>query len=217
MVDKLCTVRLVFNSLYKRYLNKNRKLRKKYLIMFCGLPGSGKTFIADILEDTSYFIKISSDDIKNLLRSKKIKFTLSDIFFIQHKIIVDLLREGFSVISDSNSDQVSYRNKLKAIARKNNAKPLVISLPVNMDLSIKRYIKKRNLKSTKKINSAIKMIKDYSIDLSKPRRAIIINHQISKKHTIMNLKKELIKHDKIFYNVLKRLKEKSFGESGGRL
>lgn len=206
MINRIHIVEPVFNSLYKKYLNKTQKLRNKYLIIFCGIPGSGKTFVADILEKTGYFIKISSDDIKNFLRSKRIKLVLSDLFFIQHKIIVKFLKMGFSAVSDSNSDQVSYRMKLKLIAKRNDANPLVLFFPVDTNLSIGRYIRKRNLKSIRQINSAIKMIKNYEALLSKPNKAIKIECCMPKEHTINNLKKELIKYDKIFYNVFNHKK-----------
>ena len=203
MVDKITATRFVFDSLYKRYVDKTKKLKIKYLILFCGIPRSGKTFTANFLMKTDYFIRISSDDIKNFLRMKKIKFKSADIFLIQHTIIKYFLKKGFSATSDSNSDQVSYRNKLKAIAKRNNARYLVLFFPTRIDLSIKRYIKNKGITNCKRIHLIKNMIKRYARDLSKPKGAIVINHWVSKDHTINTLKHELIQYDKTFYNLFK--------------
>ena len=66
----------LFEKINRRYVKQLKNLdksNKKLLICFSGIPGSGKTYIAKILEERYSGVRIRSDDIREIIRDLEIE------------------------------------------------------------------------------------------------------------------------------------------------
>jgi len=62
----------LFNKIYKLHIKKLKNLNiphKKLAIFFSGIAGSGKTYIAKILEDKYRGVRVRNDDIREIVAS----------------------------------------------------------------------------------------------------------------------------------------------------
>jgi len=66
----------LFGKIHKKYIKKLKHLNiphKKLMICFSGFAGSGKTYIAKIVEKKYKGVRIRSDDIRKIIIDMKIK------------------------------------------------------------------------------------------------------------------------------------------------
>ncbi len=71
---------LLFNKIYKIHFKKLKNLNvlhKKLIICFSGIAGSGKTYIAKILEEKYKGVRIRTDDIREIVGRLMKKFKLN--------------------------------------------------------------------------------------------------------------------------------------------
>jgi len=142
------------------------------LVILSGIPGSGKTTFAKLLEKDYSYRRVSTDEIKAKFRAEKRKFVLSDIHDEQHAQIRVLLSKHISVVSDANSDKDSYREDLISIAKETCSKYFLVHFNIRTGLATQR-LEKRNPEKSK--NEIKILIKDMLKSMKKPEKATIID------------------------------------------
>ena len=88
------------------------------LILLCGLPGAGKTYLAERLARRPGFVHVASDYIRQLLFPQP-KFTLAEhsrVFDEAHKFVKMGLQNGDTVIMDATNLRERHRIPLRAVA-----------------------------------------------------------------------------------------------------
>lgn len=171
-------------SFQKKYLRFPEKPKKKLLLIFVGIPGSGKTTAAKCLEKEG-LVRVSTDEIKKYLISLDKKFSIKDLFYIQNLIFQKLIRKGIGIISDSNSDKTIYRIKLINLARKHKYKYKIVYLRVSKDNSLRRIVNRNKSEDKKKVS---KWIDGFIMEMQIPREKIIINADLEIKEFLSSIK-----------------------------
>jgi len=142
----------------------------KKLIMFKGLPGSGKDTVAkDLMEQfPSAYKRVNKDDLREMLDLGKWsgsneKFVLK----IRDLIIKEALKEGKHVLCTDTNLHSKHEIKLKEIAKEGSADFRIMDLTsVDIDTCIKR-----DLKREKSVGE--KVIKDMYNRYLKPKKEVI--------------------------------------------
>ena len=140
----------IFNKIYKLHKRKLKYLlipNKKLLICFSGIPGSGKTYIAKILEKRYKGVRVNSHDIGKiileLVKLKKINKN-TDAKKLQNDYQLWLLRKSLFkndlIILDRGIDR-EY-DKVFKVARKKGFSIFVIKLRVSENI-LKNRLKRR--------------------------------------------------------------------------
>ncbi|MEK6842580.1 MAG: AAA family ATPase [Nanoarchaeota archaeon] len=114
---------------------------KKLLICFSGIPGSGKTHIAKIIEKKYFGVRIRSDDIRNII--KKLKNKEKNVNKITYKYL-DWLFKNYSfknklIILDKSIDR-KYKETF-SIFRKKRYKIFIIRIKTSKKISKERVSK----------------------------------------------------------------------------
>lgn len=177
---------LIARNLIQNIRIKEGRLKNNYLIILASIPGSGKTTLSQELEKKFNFIKISTDSIKNYLIKIKCDFSLKDLFVIQKEMFKLLMMRNINLISDSNSDLVKYRNRLKEMAKEHSYIPIVIYIKVDLEKAYQRIIKRKKIKKSMKIYK--KLIKFKNV-LQVPRKAYMLDGNLSKNKFIDEVNK----------------------------
>lgn len=124
-------------------------MKKPILFTTLGFPGSGKTYFARKFAREFGLIHLNSDKVRSEL-FKKPKYTPAE-----HKIVFEemdkrtgrFLSEGKSVIYDANLIKRKFRRKLQSIARKHNARYLLLWFRIPVNIAIGRILRRKKLKS----------------------------------------------------------------------
>ena len=152
----------ISNKYYPYIKNKNIK-NKKLAICFSGVPGSGKTSIAKILEDKYKAVRINKDDIGKIINSLNLTNTnkKEDLSYQYiNQLISNYPFSNHLIIIDRSIDRT--HNETFKILRKFGFKIFIIRIKVSKSIAIKR-IKKRNYKNFQVWMSKInKWFSDYN-------------------------------------------------------
>jgi len=122
------------------------------VVVLMGLPGSGKSYVANYLNKVHGFTVLSGENITNALyATNKANFSL--VYEILHQLAIFLLNKGHSIVIDGTNLKFSFRKQIYDKVCK-NTKPYLIYLLVD-DKTAKTRIKKRgeNIKDHKDIKS----------------------------------------------------------------
>lgn len=110
-------------------------------ILFCGIPGSGKTYLGRAAADTGKCVLISSDDIREILwgdvndqRNPK------RVFEEMEKLTLGLLTKGYNVIYDATNlkreNRIAILNKVRELDSLIDASCIIFDIP--LDICIQR-------------------------------------------------------------------------------
>ena len=125
------------------------KIRKPVLIVVIGIPGSGKTFYTERIAKKCDFVHLNSDAFRLGLLSKP-KYTHTEsirVFSVIDFLTRELLSQGKSIIYDANVLKVSYRTRLRALAKRSGASFLLLYINTPLSLALKRAAK-RHIRKT---------------------------------------------------------------------
>ncbi|MBR9701610.1 ATP-binding protein [Candidatus Pacearchaeota archaeon] len=120
-----------------RYLGEDNK---QLVIVFAGIPASGKTYIAKILEDKYKGVRIRSDDIMDFVSEDKLVETIEENEKIKKEYVYNLLgdvpfRNRF-IILDESIDR-TYK-KLLSLLDSKNLNYFIINIEISEEDAIKR-------------------------------------------------------------------------------
>ena len=120
---------------------------KHILLILCGFPYSGKSFVANELKKSTDVIYVAVDDIfyrhgfdwnTNTLPNSD---EWQDIFDESYTISKDALKEGKNVLYDSTNQTLASRNKLREVAGSVGAETVVIYVQCSPETVWKRWEK----------------------------------------------------------------------------
>lgn len=120
------------------------KLTKPVLIMMYGFPGSGKTFFARQLSDSLKAAHVSSDRIRGELFEKP-RYDKEEGEIVNHLtdyMIEEFLNAGVSVIYDANLVSFAQRRRIRDLAHRVHAKPILLWFQVDHDTAFGRIMKR---------------------------------------------------------------------------
>lgn len=145
------------HSKHLKYLNIPHK---KLIIAFSGVPASGKTHIAKIIEEYFQAVRINNDDIRSIIaKFLKKRKTQEDPQTILQNYLLFLLKEKFKtwknrlVILDSSIDR-KYET-IKKAAEQEKFPLFIIALQVHHK-TLKKRIKKRGKQAQEHFHKEIK-------------------------------------------------------------
>lgn len=123
---------------------KRLNLTKPVLIMMYGFPGAGKTFFARQFSESLKGVHISSDRIRNELfeKPRHDKEENEVVDHLAEYMIEEFLNAGVSVVYDYNVARFNQRRRLRDLARKVHAKPLLVWFQVDHDTAFTRIMKR---------------------------------------------------------------------------
>jgi len=131
---------------------------KAKLILMCGYPYSGKTFLSKRIAENFNYTRIDIDDIvrENGFRSfddPEISYKKMSRMFDQYYERMSInLKKGINVISDTSNPSKERRLFLKQLATNNECDSFVIYVATPKDLILKRWQKNRLTRSRMQIS-----------------------------------------------------------------
>lgn len=126
-----------------------KNIKSPILFGVLGHPGSGKTFFSRRFAKEFGFYHLNSDRTRSEVILNP-KYTIAEnagFFRIMDFIAGEFLQQGTSVIYDANSTKIIYRKRLQKIAKKRNARYMLIWIQAPVDLALKRIKRRIELKS----------------------------------------------------------------------
>jgi predicted kinase len=149
----------------------NKKFsRDRLLIIFMGLPCSGKSLWSRKLSEYFNGIRVSTDELKILAFGSK-TYNIDAIHKLQHFIIDQLAKTAVTIVSDANSDRRIYRDQLIRIAHRHGYKYVVVYCRAPFLTILKRMANRRG----KRFYSTQAQLQQHALSLEVPRKAIIID------------------------------------------
>lgn len=142
----LDAIREIIKNDYIPYLTNKSVTNPKLLIYFLGVPGSGKTTLAKMLEQEFEAIRISKDDIITILRTNFPQLRIPELARLVNSQLEMILTEiarfpNGLVILDKSADR-QYQ-VVQKYAKKNNYQTYIINLDPPRYL-VEQRIKKRS-------------------------------------------------------------------------
>jgi len=119
-------------------------LTKPVLIMMYGFPGSGKTYFARQLSGSLKAVHISSDRIRGELFENP-SYDKEENQVVDHLteyMVEEFLEAGVSVVYDMNVATGAQRRRLRELAKKMHAKPILLWFQVDHDTAFGRIMKR---------------------------------------------------------------------------
>ncbi len=159
---------------------------ERYLFIMCGLPFSGKTTFAKLVGKELGIQRVDLDEVKfehgfeGISDDDMTEENWDDIFEDAYKRIEDLLKENGNVICDFSNLEKGYRDKLREIAQRNNAKPMVIYLNTPFNIIRERWLK--NKETGERFDLTERVINESIEDLEIPgedENTIVFNYELS--------------------------------------
>ena len=145
----------LIQKVHKKYIDKLKYLNvphKKLVICFSGFAGSGKTYIAKIIEKEYKAVRIRSDDIRKIVIDMKIK-EIDDVTYGYIEWLCKNWKfKNKLIILDMGIDR-KYKETFK-IFRKKKYKIFIIRLNVSKKTAYERVFE-RNKGNIKHFNSEI--------------------------------------------------------------
>lgn len=120
------------------------KLTKPVLIMMYGFPGAGKTYFARQLSNSLNAVHVSSDRVRGELfeRPRYDKEENQVVEHLMQYMSEEFMNAGISVIYDMNVPRGLHRKQLRELAKKVNAKSILLWLQVDHDTAFGRIMKR---------------------------------------------------------------------------
>jgi len=172
------------------------KSKQKYLYLFIGYPGAGKTTIAKTLAEYSGAKHLWADVERHKLfpnptHSKKESDELYDMLNYSTGY---LLQQNKSVIFDTNFNYYSDREKVRKIADKYNAKTIVIWLTTPKDIAYKRSVESHESRNLYEINMTKDQFDSIVKKLEPPKDDETVIKIDGTKISVAEIKKKLEKY-----------------------
>jgi len=186
----------LIKKIYRFHLKQLKNLNvfhKKFMVVFSGIPGSGKTYIAKILEKRYKGVRIRTDSLRLIVR----KFKLGDEE-INEKILKkyyywllnDYSFKNKLIILDKGIDR-KYK-EIFALEKQKGYKVFTIRLKVSRKKSKERIIKKLGALDENYIKNIDRWIREWGAFGKKVKPDIVIENEED-----LNLESLFLKLDKL--------------------
>jgi len=192
----------ILNKIYNKHksqLNYLNTPHKKLLICFSGIPGTGKTYIAKILEKKYKGVRISNDDVRKIIRNlgKKYPKLLEEDYKeeILEKYIMQLIKKppfkNNLILLDSGID----RRYLEVfpISKLHGFDLFIIRIKASKRTAKKGVIKKLGKPDTNFINNIDRWVTEYKAFTKIITPDLKIKNKINRKLNTKKLFKALDK------------------------
>lgn len=128
------------------------KPREKLVFVFMGIPGSGKSAVAQIIRKIHPSIILRSDWIFFEKLRDQIKDDYYKAYVYQEDLAQQYLKKGYSVIMDSNNRTVKNRTEVYKWTREYGAEPVLIVTDTDLETAAKRVsLKGKEIKTKEEI------------------------------------------------------------------
>jgi predicted kinase len=131
------------------YLLKNlgelpEPVAEPVLIIICGLPGTGKSYLSKRLAERAPFLVIESDALRKILFSPPSYSPResAQLFRTIHRLLRELLKKGISVILDATNLSERFREQLYNIADQLNLKLIPVQVEAPPEVVYRRLEKR---------------------------------------------------------------------------
>lgn len=190
-------------------------MKKPLLIATLGHLGSGKTYFSERLAKEYKLVHLSRDRfrheaIPNPTFKPEEKDSMSRAI---NWITEEFLKKGVGVLNDGNYNKRKYRNLLAKIAKKTNAKYLIVHIITPVEQAEKRLLQRQKIKSKAKQRyyrpsdvSIVRLIKSDTEYPTKSEPVIEIDGSKPFSKQLEIFKKEL---NKILFLVIGLIKKRS--------
>ena len=138
--------RILRNELNPDGGNCQIDLGRPILVALCGLPGTGKTYFAREITNRLAFYVLESDRIRKTLVSKP-KYTRGEhsrVFNACHLLIEEYLGQEKRVLFDATNLTENFRQPLRQITQRQNARLVLVKLTAPRDL-VRQRLQERGL------------------------------------------------------------------------
>ena len=129
---------------------------KPFLLLFYGFPGSGKTYFARQFCESIQAAHLQSDRIRGELfeQPRYDKQENEVVGQLMDYMTEEFLAAGLSVAYDANSMRAKQRHDLRSLARKHNAKPLLVWFQMDAETAFSRNVKRDRRRADDKFAAA---------------------------------------------------------------
>jgi dephospho-CoA kinase len=169
---------LLIKTIHEKYTKKLKNLlvpHKKLMICFSGFSGSGKTYIAKILEERYNCVRIRTDDLREIIIKLSPKISATDKDRIIYKYLEELFEnwkfKNKLLILDRGIDRK--HKKTFSIFKKQGYKIFIIRLNVSKKTAFKRAFERNKGPDQHFINEINRWIKEWK-DFGKNVKSDII-------------------------------------------
>lgn len=142
------------------------KLEKKLVFVFMGIPGSGKSAIAQIIRKIHPSVILRADWIFFERLRDQIKDDYYKAYAYQEDLARQYLKEGYSVIMDDNNRTVKNRTEVYKWAREHGAERVLIKIDVDLETAVDRVTLKGGENQTREEKLA--SLKAFESQMEKP-------------------------------------------------
>jgi predicted kinase len=135
----------------------SKKPEKKIVFVFMGRPGSGKSALAQIVNEFHPSVILRSDWIFFEKLKDQIEDDYYKAYFYQEALARHCLEEGYSVIMDDNNRTVKNRTEVYQWAREKGAEPILIVIEVDPKIATERVtLKGKEIKTKEEILTGLR-------------------------------------------------------------
>jgi len=113
------------------------KFNNPKIVILMGLPGSGKSYVADYLNKNLGFTVLSGENISNALFKNDQNTDYNLVYKTLRQLAKKLLKEKYSIVIDGTNLKYSFRKQIYDELCQ-NIKPILIYLLVDDEIALKR-------------------------------------------------------------------------------
>ncbi|MFZ3069011.1 MAG: AAA family ATPase [Microgenomates group bacterium] len=167
-MDPQAILEQIFNIHVKQIRNLDKK-NQKFLVLFSGITGSGKSYIAKKLEEKYEGIRINNDDIRDIIENlvspdnndNKQKILLSYLAYLLEKLPKS---NGFIILDSSIDRKFEF---VQDFAIKNNFKLFTIRIDLPREIIIKNILRRTEREAAPYLSDLDRQINDHQAIIPK--------------------------------------------------